>query len=89
MNQDKARLRAMQAIGKLLPADESGKMEERAIKGYIALLETELTGYQERERQQQAQMARIEKKQVDTLASIAEIKDRLASMSQPDESDTP
>lgn len=42
MSEEKARLRAMQAIGKLLPADESGKMEERAIKGYIELLETRL-----------------------------------------------
>lgn len=43
MSQDKARLRAMQALGKLLPADDSGKMEERAIKGYIELLELSLS----------------------------------------------
>jgi hypothetical protein len=47
MSDDKARLRAMQALRKLLPGDDSGKMEERAIKGYIELLETELSREQD------------------------------------------
>lgn len=74
----------MQALGKLLPADESGKMEERAIKGYIELLETELKRYQEQERQQQIQMARIEKKQNDTLAMLDAMKAKLLRFDKAD-----
>lgn len=87
MDREKARQAAMKALGQLLPSDDSGKMEERAIKGYIELLETEIRRYDEQERQQKIQMARIEEKQAETLATLATIKARLLESNEPEESE--